>query len=75
MTETTNEKLYITKLRFHNHEKALYLVGENGDEGESKFQAAKESLTKVGDTSSEWEDFFERAVQHFKRLGFVRIEK
>lgn len=75
MPETSNEKLYIATLLFRNQEKRLYLVGESGDEGESKFQVAKKGLTKVGDASSNLEEFVERAVQHFKSLGFERIQK
>lgn len=75
MIETNNEKLYIVTLIFGNQEKRLYLVGESGGEGESKFQLAKEGLTEVGDASSDIEDYVGRAVQHFKRVGFARIRR
>ena len=69
------EKSYIVNLKFGSTQWQVWFSGEDNQEAENKWKNALMTLESVGDECADPQEFLQKAVEHFKKSGFIRIMK
>ena len=67
------EKAYIANLKFDITQRQIWFMGEDNDETSQKWRDACRGLNEVGDKCTEPVEFFEAAIKHFEKFGFVHV--
>ncbi len=67
---------YIINLAFDAWQNQVWFCDTMSDESsERRWADAKQTLENVGERCSNPSEFFNEAVKHFEKYGFVRIQK
>lgn len=67
---------YIIDLAFGTWQNQIWLCDkEEADSVDRRWTDAKQSLEEVGEHCANSNEFFNEAVKHFEKFGFVRIQR
>ncbi len=70
------ENVYIIDLAFGTWQNQVWFCDmEQDNDADRRWTDAKQSLEDVGDHCSNANEFFNEAVKHFKKFGFIRIQR
>ena len=70
------KETYIIDLAFGTWQNQIWLCDkQDAESSEMRWTDAKQSLEDVGEHCSNSNEFFNEAVKHFEKFGFVRIQR
>lgn len=70
------DNVFIIDLAFGTWQNQVWFCDTEGeDNSDRRWTDAKQELENVGDHCSNSNEFFNEAVKHFEKYGFVRIQR
>ena len=68
-------KAYIINLKYGIWENQLWLEADDTAEMQEKWEIAKAKLSDIAKVCQSSGDYFNKAIEHFSKYGFTRIQK
>lgn len=70
------KETYIIDLAFGNWQNQIWFCdNDSSDSSERRWTDAKQALEEVGEHCGSPSEFFNEAVKHFEKYGFMRIQR